>query len=111
LFFFSSNCPCEKVFFLLLSIFNNSSVIFISSLFIDVSFYHNSKRKIRKELVFTLTIQAIITVALNSFKIFLFSLHLSTKKRGKRGGVGCQPMADALLVLFQTRSVFNKYRY
>ncbi len=41
-FFFSNDCPCENVFFLLLRIFNNSSVTFISFLFIDLSFYHNS---------------------------------------------------------------------
>jgi hypothetical protein len=65
-------------------------VTFISSLFIDVSVYHNSRRKIRKELVFTITSQAIITVALNSFKIFSFHLTFREKKRGKRGGVGRQ---------------------
>jgi len=67
--------------FLLLWIFNNSSVTFISSLFIDVPFYHNSRRKIRKELVFTIAIQAIITVALNSFKICSFHFTFWEKKR------------------------------
>jgi hypothetical protein len=55
----------------------------ISSLFIDASFYHNSRRKIRKELVFTITTQAIITVALNSFKIFPFHLAFREKKEEK----------------------------
>jgi hypothetical protein len=59
-------------------------VTFISSLFIDVSFYHNSRRKIRKELVFIITTQAIITVALNSFKIFSFHFTFREKKRQKR---------------------------
>jgi hypothetical protein len=59
-------------------------VTFISSLFIDVSFYHNSRRKIRKELVFTITSQAIITVVLNSFKIFSFHLIFGEKKRKTR---------------------------
>jgi len=67
-------------------------VTFISYLFIDVSFYHSSRRKIRKELVFTITTQAIISVALNNFMFFSFRFTFREekednflKKRLKRG--------------------------
>jgi multisubunit Na+/H+ antiporter MnhB subunit len=56
----------------------------ISIIFIDLSYYHNSRRKIRKELVFTITTQAIIAVALTVSRFSLFTL-LFEKKRGKRG--------------------------